>query len=134
VWCREKDLHSSKDGRDLYVGAGKRIRTHKLMLYLRCLCSKDSKDAFNFLVKYLSTFGKDEASSAEAKEGAARAAVDYIKAPDAFQVRGLGSGSLIREETGSLGYGEGRSVRPCRQTRRYLPGLVTGFYFCSGGR
>lgn len=61
---------------------------------MRCLCSKDSKDAFNFLVKYLSTFGKDEAGSAEAKEGAARAAVDYIKAPDAFQVRGPCSGAI----------------------------------------
>jgi hypothetical protein len=81
------------------------------MLYLRCLCSKDSKDAFNFLVKYLSTFGKDEASSAEAKEGAARAAVDYIKAPDAFQVRGLGSRNL------KVRWFMERLVRPCGQNR-----------------
>lgn len=49
-------------------------------------CSKDAKDAFAFLVKYLATFSKDEASTPEAKEGAVRAAVDYIKTPDAFQV------------------------------------------------
>jgi translation initiation factor 3 subunit M len=65
-----------KEQRNLYLLATKILREGK---------TKDSKDAFNFLVKYLSTFGKDEAGSAEAKEGAARAAVDYIKAPDAFQ-------------------------------------------------
>eukprot|EP00243_Klebsormidium_subtile_P003068 TRINITY_DN16214_c0_g1_i1.p1 TRINITY_DN16214_c0_g1~~TRINITY_DN16214_c0_g1_i1.p1 ORF type:complete len:415 (+),score=133.81 TRINITY_DN16214_c0_g1_i1:212-1456(+) len=47
--------------------------------------TKDSKDAFAFLVKYLATFSKDEASTPEAKEGAVRAAIDYIKMPDAFQ-------------------------------------------------
>ncbi|GAQ92403.1 hypothetical protein KFL_010070030 [Klebsormidium nitens] len=66
-----------KEQRGLFLLATQILREGK---------TKDSKkDAFAFLVKYLATFSKDEASAPEAKEGAIRAAVDYIKTPDAFQ-------------------------------------------------
>lgn len=49
--------------------------------------SKSSaKDSFKFLAKYLATFsGEDAHAMIEAKEEAARAVVEFVKAPDMFQ-------------------------------------------------
>ncbi|KAL2325673.1 hypothetical protein Fmac_024731 [Flemingia macrophylla] len=45
-----------------------------------------SKDAFKFLTSYLSTFlGEDTEVLSEAKEEAARAIVEFVRAPDVFQ-------------------------------------------------
>lgn len=46
-----------------------------------------SKDSFKFLTNYLVTFnGEDANVLSEAKEEAVRAIVDFVKAPDVFQV------------------------------------------------
>lgn len=46
-----------------------------------------SKDSFKFLTSYLATFsGEDEHVLSEAKEEAVRAIVDFVRAPDVFQV------------------------------------------------
>ena len=46
-----------------------------------------SKDAFKFLTSYLATFsGDDSHVLSEAKEEAARAIVEFVRAPDVFQV------------------------------------------------
>jgi hypothetical protein len=46
-----------------------------------------SKDSFKFLTDYLATFsGEDAHVLSEAKEEAVRAIVDFVKAPDLFQV------------------------------------------------
>ncbi|MCI04195.1 eukaryotic translation initiation factor 3 subunit M-like [Trifolium medium] len=46
-----------------------------------------SKDSFKFLTNYLATFsGEDALVLSEAKEEAVRAIVDFVKAPDVFQV------------------------------------------------
>jgi translation initiation factor 3 subunit M len=46
-----------------------------------------SKDSFKFLTNYLATFSGEEAHVlSEAKEEAVRAIVDFVKAPDVFQV------------------------------------------------
>ncbi|KAL2941489.1 Eukaryotic translation initiation factor 3 subunit M [Bienertia sinuspersici] len=49
--------------------------------------SKSSgKESFNFLVKYLATFSpEDEHAMVEAKEEAANAIIEFVKAPDMFQ-------------------------------------------------
>lgn len=49
--------------------------------------SKSSgKESFNFLTKYLATFSpEDEQSMSEAKEQAANAIIEFVKAPDMFQ-------------------------------------------------
>jgi hypothetical protein len=49
-------------------------------------CSS-SKESFSYLIKYLSTFvGEDAATLSEAKEDAVRAVIEFVKAPDSFQV------------------------------------------------
>lgn len=46
-----------------------------------------SKDSFKFLTNYLATFsGEDAHVLSEAKEEAVRAIVDFVRAPDVFQV------------------------------------------------
>lgn len=46
-----------------------------------------AKESFKFLVKYLATFsGEDAYTMSEAKEEAVRAIVEFVKAPDMFQV------------------------------------------------
>lgn len=46
-----------------------------------------AKDSFKFLTKYLATFsGEDAYTMSEAKEEAVRAIVEFVKAPDTFQV------------------------------------------------
>lgn len=46
-----------------------------------------TKESFDFLVKYLETFSGDDALGlAEAKEEAVRAGIEFVKAPDMFQV------------------------------------------------
>lgn len=46
-----------------------------------------SKDSFKFLTNYLATFSEEEAHVlSEAKEEAVRAIVDFVRAPDVFQV------------------------------------------------
>lgn len=46
-----------------------------------------AKDSFKFLTKYLATFyGEDVHEMDEAKEEAVRAVVEFVKAPDMFQV------------------------------------------------
>jgi len=46
-----------------------------------------SKDAFKFLTNYLTTFlGEDVNVLSEAKEEATRAIVEFVRAPDIFQV------------------------------------------------
>lgn len=45
------------------------------------------KDSFKFLTRYLATFADEEAYALnEAKEEAVRAIVDFVRAPDMFQV------------------------------------------------
>lgn len=54
------------------------------LLYLKCRYAKDS---FSFLVKYLATFGGEDASTlSDAKEEAVRAIIEFVKSPDMFQV------------------------------------------------
>ena len=54
------------------------------LLYLKCRYTKDS---FSFLVKYLATFGEEDASTlSDAKEEAVRAIIEFVKSPDMFQV------------------------------------------------
>ena len=46
-----------------------------------------AKDSFKFLTRYLATFSDEDAYAlSEAKEEAVRAIVDFVKAPDMFQV------------------------------------------------
>lgn len=46
-----------------------------------------AKDSFNFLLKYLETFPLDDALTlAEAKDEAVHTVIEFIKAPDMFQV------------------------------------------------
>lgn len=46
-----------------------------------------AKDSFKFLTKYLATFsGEDANTMSEAKEEAMRAIVEFVRAPDTFQV------------------------------------------------
>lgn len=46
-----------------------------------------SKDALKFLTSYLATFvGEDAQVLSEAKEEAAHAIVEFVRAPDIFQV------------------------------------------------
>lgn len=50
-------------------------------------CSSSAKDCFKFLTKYLATFsGEDANVMSDAKEEAVRAIIDFVKAPDVFQV------------------------------------------------
>lgn len=46
-----------------------------------------AKDSFKCLTKYLETFSNEDASTMnEAKEEAVRTIVEFVKAPDMFQV------------------------------------------------
>lgn len=46
-----------------------------------------AKDSLKFLTKYLETFsGEDAQALSEAKEEAVRAVVEFVRAPDIFQV------------------------------------------------
>lgn len=46
-----------------------------------------AKDSLKFLTRYLATFsGEDAHALSEAKEEAVRAVVEFVKAPDIFQV------------------------------------------------
>ena len=48
---------------------------------------RSAKESFNFLVKYLETFAdEDTVTLNEAKEEAVRAIIEFVKAPDMFQV------------------------------------------------
>ena len=50
------------------------------------------KESFNFLTKYLATFsGEDAHIMSEAKEEAVRTIVEFVKAPDMFQVSSYGT-------------------------------------------
>ena len=49
--------------------------------------SSSGKDSFKFLTKYLATFsGEDSYTMSEAKEEAVRTVIEFVKAPDMFQV------------------------------------------------
>lgn len=49
--------------------------------------SSSCKDAFKFLTKYLETFSAEDAYTlGEAKEEAVRTIIEFVKAPDMFQV------------------------------------------------
>ncbi|OVA00821.1 Proteasome component (PCI) domain [Macleaya cordata] len=64
------------DQRELFLAISNILRENK----------SSSKDSFNFLTKYLATFSGEEAYiMSEAKEEAARAIVEFVKAPDMFQ-------------------------------------------------
>eukprot|EP00252_Welwitschia_mirabilis_P007638 TRINITY_DN19227_c0_g2_i2.p1 TRINITY_DN19227_c0_g2~~TRINITY_DN19227_c0_g2_i2.p1 ORF type:complete len:411 (+),score=85.75 TRINITY_DN19227_c0_g2_i2:204-1436(+) len=56
------------------------------------------KDSYSFLVKYLSTFSADDAYISEAKEDAARAIIEFVKAPDMFQCDLLGMPAVAQLE------------------------------------
>lgn len=46
-----------------------------------------AKESFCFLTKYLATFSSDDAYTiSDAKEEAVRAIIEFVKAPDIFQV------------------------------------------------
>ncbi|GFP97916.1 eukaryotic translation initiation factor 3 subunit m [Phtheirospermum japonicum] len=65
-----------KDRRDLFLAISNVLKDSK----------SSAKDSFDFLVKYLETFsGDDELTVAEAKEEAAHAVIEFVKAPDMFQ-------------------------------------------------
>lgn len=50
------------------------------------------KESFKFLTKYLATFsGEDAHTMSEAKEEAVRTIVEFVKAPDMFQVSSYGT-------------------------------------------
>lgn len=52
-----------------------------------CLYYSSAKESFKFLTKYLATFsGEDLNTLNESKEEAVRAIIDFVKAPDMFQV------------------------------------------------
>lgn len=56
------------------------------MLLLYC-SSSSAKDSFKFLTKYLATFSdEDTYKMGEAKEEAAHTIIEFVKAPDMFQV------------------------------------------------
>lgn len=62
-----------------------------IVLWLLCY-SSSSKDSFKFLTKYLATFsGEDAYTMGEAKEEAVRTIIEFVKAPDMFQVNMKGS-------------------------------------------
>ena len=49
-----------------------------------------AKDSFKFLTKYLATFSEEDAHVlSEPKEEAVHAVVEFVKAPDIFQVLSL---------------------------------------------
>lgn len=49
-----------------------------------------AKESFKFLTKYLATFSAEDAYTlSEAKEEAVHTIVEFVKAPDMFQVRGF---------------------------------------------
>ena len=64
------------------------------LIYVNCFIayvtycnSSSAKDSFKFLTKYLATFsGEDAYTVGEAKEEAVRAIIEFVKAPDMFQV------------------------------------------------
>lgn len=48
---------------------------------------RSAKESFAYLVKYLATFaGEDAATLSEAKDDAVRAVIEFVRAPDSFQV------------------------------------------------
>ncbi|KAG7986480.1 hypothetical protein I3843_03G083300 [Carya illinoinensis] len=64
------------DRRELFLIISNILKEHKSL----------AKESFKFLVKYLATFsGEDAYTMSEAKEGAVRAIVEFVKAPDMFQ-------------------------------------------------
>ncbi|XP_068654119.1 uncharacterized protein [Aristolochia californica] len=64
------------DQRELFLSISNILRENK----------SAGKDLFNFLAKYLATFsGEDAYTMSEAKEEAARAIIEFVKAPDMFQ-------------------------------------------------
>ncbi|KAK3413483.1 hypothetical protein EUGRSUZ_I02041 [Eucalyptus grandis] len=64
------------DQRELFLTISNVLRESK----------SSAKDSFKFLAKYLATFsGEDAHAMIEAKEEAARAVVEFVKAPDMFQ-------------------------------------------------
>ncbi|KAL3636544.1 hypothetical protein CASFOL_018843 [Castilleja foliolosa] len=65
-----------KDRRDLFLAISNVLKDSK----------SSAKDSYDFLVKYLETFSDDDVLTiAEAKEEAARAVIEFVKAPDMFQ-------------------------------------------------
>lgn len=59
------------------------------ILLMSCICwiFSSAKESFQFLTRYLATFSGEESHTLnESKEEAARAIVEFVKAPDMFQV------------------------------------------------
>lgn len=51
------------------------------------ILGSSAKESFSFLTKYLATFSNEDAYTiSEAKEEAVRAIIEFVKAPDMFQV------------------------------------------------
>lgn len=66
------------------------IRFYDYFYFYLFFNSSSVKDSFKFLTKYLATFsGEDAYKMSEAKEEAVHAIVDFVKAPDMFQVSTL---------------------------------------------
>ena len=78
------------------------------------LCGRSSKDSYSYLVKFLGTFKQEDPREMGAVQiEAVRAAVEFIKSPDTFQVW---SQEKITEQEKRLGRDTGTHVS-CTSTR-----------------
>eukprot|EP01018_Ginkgo_biloba_P038217 Gb_32931 [translate_table: standard] len=76
TFLREWNL-GTNDQRDLFLSVSNILKDNK----------GSAKDSYSFLLKYLATFTNEDAYTlSEAKEEAVRAVIEFVKAPDVFQV------------------------------------------------